>query len=113
MSSVAQVLREQAALISICLDGLASPPRAATPAQISSLLSGMLAARAALQSQPLPADDCELQAAFEQYRRQLQRLSDLLPAIHRALLAEHARIEAQRSRLRSAAAWAGASRQTL
>jgi hypothetical protein len=40
-------------------------------------------------------------------------LRDLLPSLHRQLLAERSRLEAQRSRVQSAAQWARASRQTL
>jgi hypothetical protein len=43
----------------------------------------------------------------------MERLRDLLPSIHAQLLAERARIEAERARLRAASEWACASRQTL
>jgi hypothetical protein len=92
---------------------------------MAALLSELLRAGAALRAEPIPAkgkgngndngnsNDPELDSELELYRRNVERLRDLLPSIHRQLLAERARLEAQRARVRSAAEWARASRQTL
>jgi len=117
MSSLLQIMRDRNRRLSFCLDTLAAkPPReAVTPKEMSALLSELLAAGAGFRSHPLPPEgnDQDLDRELAQYRRQVERLRDLLPSIHRALLTEKARIEAQRSRLRSATEWARASRQTL
>lgn len=90
-------------------------PTVVSPEQMATLLSELLAAGAALRAEPIPAkgNDLELDAELEAYRGHVERLRDLLPSIHHQLLAERARIEGQRSRVQSAAAWARASRQTL
>jgi hypothetical protein len=43
----------------------------------------------------------------------LQCLRDWMPSIHRHLLAEKARLEAERTRIESAVEWAQGSRHTL
>jgi hypothetical protein len=82
---------------------------------MAGLLSELLRAGMGLRAEPLPARgfDPELDEEIDQYRRHVEHLRDLLPSIHRQLLAERARLEAQRSRVQAAAAWARASRQTL
>jgi hypothetical protein len=89
--------------------------RAASPEEINGLLSQLLQFGASLRAEALPAPgiDPEADAEIEQYRRNVERLRELLPAIHRQLLAERTRIEAQRARLATAEDWARASRQTL
>ena len=88
---------------------------AASPEEISELLTELLHAGASLRAEPLPetGTDSELDREREEYRRQLERLRELLPSIHDQLLAERDRLEAQRARVQSAAQWAQASRQTL
>ncbi len=83
--------------------------------QMATVLSELLRTGAWLRAQPLPqqADDPELYRELQQYREYMQRLSALLPSIHSQLLAERARLEAQRARVRAAGEWARASRQTL
>jgi hypothetical protein len=90
-------------------------PAGRTPEPMAALLSELLRAGAGLRAEPLPAkgSDPKLDAELDQYRRHVERLRDLLPSIHRQLLAERTRIEAQRTRVRSATEWARASRQTL
>ncbi len=89
--------------------------RVATPEEISSLLSELLRAGTELRAEPALAKgiDLELDRELGHYRRNVERLRDLLPSIHGQLLAERARLEAQRARVQSAAEWARASRQTL
>jgi hypothetical protein len=116
MPSRLQIMRDTNQRLRLCLDRIASKPEAAvTPEQMGALLSELLAAGAGLRTPALPAagDDRELDHELAEYRQQVERLRDLLPSIHRALLAERARIEAQRSRLQSTTEWARASRQTL
>jgi hypothetical protein len=82
---------------------------------MTALLSELLSAGANLREQSIPpkGDDLELDQAIENYRGSVERLREILPFIHRQLLAERARIENHRARVSSAAAWATASRQTL
>ncbi len=82
---------------------------------IAMLLSELMRAGAHLREHPLPAVGADPEFDFElrQYRSHVERLRALLPSIHGQLLAERARLEAQRARVRSAAEWARASRQTL
>ena len=89
--------------------------RVITQEEISSLLSELMRAGAELHSRPIPAagDDAGFDSELRQYCLQVERLRDLLPAIHAGLLVERARIEAQQSRMLSAAEWARASQQTL
>lgn len=86
-----------------------------TPEIMAALLSELLRVGAALRAEPIPAKGVapELDAELETYRRRVEKLRDLLPAMHSHLLAERARWEAQRSRVQSAAQWARASRQTF
>lgn len=90
-------------------------PTGAMPEHMAALLSELLRAGAGLRAKPLPAkgEDPELEAELETYRSHVVRLRELLPSIHSQLLGERARLEAQRTRVQSAAEWARASRQTL
>ena len=115
--SLLQILRNSNRRLSFYLDSIAAKHgrEVVTPEQMGILLSELLAAGAGLRAQPLPVqgNDRELDIELAEYRRQVERLRDLLPSIHRALLTERSRIEAQRSRLQAATEWARASRQTL
>jgi len=100
------------------LDGMTAASgqrRVATPQDISELLSELSRVGARLRAEPLPTKgtDSELDQELEQYRRNVERVRELLPSIHGQLLAERARLGAQRARVPSAAEWARASRQTL
>lgn len=117
--SRSQDLRETNQRLRYWLDAMVSPggqPGAATtPQHIPALLSELVRAGAGLRAQPIPTQgiDPEFDGELEQYRRHVERLRALLPSIHGQLLVERARLEAQRARMRSAAEWARASRQTL
>jgi hypothetical protein len=118
MPALLQVLRKTNHLLTSYFEIIAlrhAQSAAVTPEQMASLLSALLSAGAVLRAQalPVPGVDRELDLEVSQYRRNVERLRDFLPAIHKHLLAERARIEAQQSRLRTAAEWAEASRQTL
>jgi len=118
MSSLLLSLRDTNRRLGPWLDSITSRPgnpAAATPEQLTAVLSELLRVGALLRAQPLPphGDDPDLDGELAQYRLQVERLRALLPSIHRHLLAERARLEAQRARVRSAAEWARASRQTL
>lgn len=115
--SRSQQLRETNHRMRFWLDSMLAqgPPSLATPEHMAALLSELLRAGAGLRAEPLPPKgvDPELDAELDEYRRHVERLRELLPFLHRQLLAERARLEAQRTRVRSAAEWARASRQTL
>lgn len=111
-----QDLRETNSRLCSCLDSLApnhtQPSAPATPQQMAGLLSELM--RAGQWLRALPADeDPALERELANYRKNVERLRDLLPTIHRALLAERARLEQERARVESAAEWARRSRQTL
>lgn len=91
------------------------PISSVTPDHITALLSELVGVGAQLRMHPLPAKgtDPELESELERYRRNVERLREVLPSIHSQLLVERARLEAQRARMQSAAEWARASRQTL
>lgn len=118
MYSLSGLLRDTSHRLGSWLDGLESRtenPVIAKPEQLTGILSELLKTGAALREQPMPATraDPELDRELALYRRQVERLRELLPSIHRQLLLERARLEAQRSRVKAAAEWARASRQTL
>jgi len=87
-------------------------PRPANPQQMSGLLSELMRAGVTLRSLP-PNRNLALQKELNEYRELVERLRDMLPAIHEGLLRERARLEDERNRLVSASQWAEASRQTL
>ncbi len=101
------------------LDSLASDPshpnpspRAATPQQMSGLLSQLMLAGQWLRT--LPSDrGPALEQELSTYRKNVEHLRTVLPSIHNTLLRERARLEQDRTRMQSAAAWASGSRQTL
>lgn len=87
-------------------------PRAATPQQMSDLLSQLMHAGQRLRALPAQRDRSLEQEIWE-YRKEVELLRSMLPAIQASLLAERARLEGERERLNGAAAWAQASLQTL
>ena len=87
-------------------------PHAATPEQMSDLLSELMRAGQRLRALPEKRDG-NLEQEICEYRREVDRLRSFLPAIQASLLAERARLERERERLHGAAAWAEASLQTL
>ena len=87
-------------------------PRAATPQQMAGLLSELM--RAGQWLRTLPSDyGPELELELNAYRKNVERLRAVLPSIHNTLLRERARLEQERARVHSAAAWDTGSRQTL
>jgi hypothetical protein len=112
-----EALRDSNRRLSSWLDNMIVIPGkiGATPDCMGALLSELLRVGSELRSRPLPAAglDPAWDAELEEYRQHVERLRDLLPSIHTHLLAERARIEAQRTRIRAASEWACASRQTL
>lgn len=101
--------------LKVWLESIHEPWGVPAPEQMAALLSELLRVGASMRAEPSvnrghnPALDAELY----QYRCHVERLREILPAIHAQLLAERARLEVQRSRVQSAAEWARASRQTL
>jgi hypothetical protein len=101
------------------LDCLTPAPRQAadrapiaSPRHMAGLLSELM--RAGQWLRTLPADrDPALEAELGEYRKNVERLHQLLPSIHRTLLQERARLEQERARIQSSAEWARRSRQTL
>jgi hypothetical protein len=93
----------------------AGQPASITPESMAALLSELLHAGASLRVEPAPVKghDPEWDAELAIYVRHVEQLRELLPEIHRQLLAERAQIESQRTRVQFAAEWARASRQTL
>jgi len=116
LSSRTRNLRDTNRRLGSCLDRIATcrQPAPVTPEDMAGLLSELLQARAELRANPIPpqGDDLPLDAELTLYRSNVERLRELLPSIHHQLLAERARLEAQRARVRSAGEWVHASRQT-
>jgi len=114
-----QELRETNCRLSGWLDSLTldrtqpfAPARPATPQQMAGLLSELMRAGGWLRVLPKEREP-ELEQALSEYRRNVERLRQFLPAIHETLLKERARLEQQRARVESAAEWARRSRETL
>jgi hypothetical protein len=88
--------------------------RPATPRQMAGLLAELMRAGQCLRE--LPSEhhrDAALATEVNRYRRNVERLRDLLPSIHGALLRERARLEQERARVESATEWVRRSRQTF
>jgi len=118
MPSLLHNLRETNRRMSYWLDDMDArqeQPAVATSDQMAAMLTELLRTGGYLRSECLPqkADAPELHEELEEYRQHVRRLSELLPSIHSQLLAERARLESQRARVRAAAEWVRASRQTL
>ena len=118
-ATLARELREINSRIALCLDCLVSDPaqpqvctRPVTHPEMTKLLSELTCAGKWLRQLP---HECgpELAQQLSQYRRNVERVRDLLPSIHGALLRERSRLERERARVESAAQWARRSRETL
>jgi hypothetical protein len=115
---LAQALHETNSRLRSSLDHLpdsASPaalPRPATPQQMAELLSELRIAGQWLRTVPAEKTP-RLEQELREYRKNVERLRELLPSIHGALLRERARLEQERARVRSAREWVDRSRQTL
>jgi hypothetical protein len=87
---------------------------AATPRQMAGLLAELMRAGQCLRELPSEHErDAALETEVNQYRKNVERLRDLMPSIHGALLRERARLEQERARVESAAEWVRRSRQTF
>jgi len=119
MHQIAFELHESTGRLSFLMDSLPmsgssqeTTSRGISPQRMSALLSELM--RAGMWLRSMPADkDAVLQEELTKYRKQVERLRELLPGIHAALLGERARLEQERERMRAAAEWARASGQTL
>ena len=115
----AQNLHETNSRLCLWLESLAPDPtrpsaadHAVTPQFMAQLLAELM--RVGEWLRELPADkDSALEHELSDYRKNVERLRELLPLIHSALLRDRARLEQERARVKSAAEWARRSRQTL
>jgi hypothetical protein len=117
--ALAENLHQCNARLGACLSGLISgdnpaslPARSATPHHMASLLSELMRAGECLRSMPREKGPA-LQKEVSVYRKNVERLRELLPSIHATLLRERARLEQERARVGAAGEWARSSRQTL
>jgi hypothetical protein len=118
-TQLAENLHEINSRLRVLLTSVAPDPappnselHAATPQQMAGLLSELMHAGQWLRA--LPSDKGpELEQELGEYRKNVEHLRVALPSIHNTLLRERARLEQERARVASAAAWAGGSRQTL
>ena len=118
MPSLLQNLRETNGRMTHWFQGIFTAddqPVVATPEQMAAILSELLRTGGWLRAAPIPpiGDNPELHSELERYRQNVLRLHALMPSIHRELLAERARLEGQRSRVRAAEEWFRASRRTF
>jgi hypothetical protein len=113
VSHLAEDLRETNSRLHFWLDSMMpSAQRVPAARQMAGVLSELMRAGAWLRQLPEerePALADELTA----YRKNVERLREMLPTIHRALLEERSRLETERARVGSAAEWARRSRETL
>lgn len=113
--ALAENLRVTNTRLRLLLDSLKAdtenrPP--VNPQQMAGLLSELMQAGQWLRDLP-PERNFILENELNEYRVQMEHLRKILPAIQSALLRDRARLEQERARVRSAAAWARSSRQTL
>lgn len=92
--------------------GSLSDPRPASPQQMAGLLSELMRIGPCLRALP-SRRDAGLERELADYRKNVERLRELLPSIHGALLRERARLEQERSQVELAVKWAHGSSQTL
>jgi hypothetical protein len=116
---LARNLHETNARLGLWLDGLvadsagaSAQARVASPQQMAGLLSELMRAGEWLRDLPVSRDEA-VEQELTVYRKHVERLRDLLPSIHGALLRERGRLEQERARVESAAEWARGSRQIL
>jgi len=121
---IAENLHQCNARLGLALNGLAlsgldagsipgcQPVRAASPPQMAGLLSELMTAGEWLRSLPREQGP-DLQLELSLYRKNVERLRELMPFIHSALLQERAHLEQERGRVEAAGEWARRSRLTL
>lgn len=93
-------------------------PPSSAPATIDAqvlagLLESMALANQWLHELARELHDAELEKEIAGYKRDLERLGQVLPIIQEKLLTEKARLEQARAHLEAAAAWVQASKKTL
>ncbi len=117
--SLASHLHDSNLRLDQLLDHLARPvgdPVSGTagvsPQVMEALLSELLCVGQWMRRMPARAEG-DLAQQLSMYRQNVEKLRDLLPAIHATLLAEKARLEQERARVEAAAVWAKRSRETL
>ena len=116
---LAQALRETNGRLRSSLDRLlpdsashAALPRPATPQQMAELLSELRIAGQWLRT--VPAEKTPgVERELNEYRKNVERLRELLPSIHQTLLRERDRLEQESARVTAAREWVHRSRQTL
>ena len=116
MSAITDGLRETNRRLRALLEAVApggTEPVATTSGQLARLLTELLQVGEWLRDRPAPGTDPQLDEELIEYRGHMERLQSLLPALQTGLLAERARLEAERKHLQSAAAWASAGKKTI
>lgn len=111
-----QSLRQTNQRLRFWLESLELPPSPTTPLMpqlVAGLLSELLQAGERLRSGLPESPGLALEDELREYRRNLERLRERMPGIHKHLLEERARLEAERTRLEAAEEWAQGSRQIL
>jgi hypothetical protein len=116
---LAQALHETNGRLRSSLDRLlpdsGSPtalPRPATSQQMAELLSELRIAGQWLRT--VPAEKTPgVERELNEYRKNVERLRELLPSIHQTLLRERDRLEQESARVTAAREWVHRSRQTL
>ena len=116
---LSQRLHEANSRLAFWLDSLILDParpdaklRPAAPQQMAGLLSEMMRTGEWMRRLPEKRTP-ELERELGEYRKNVERLRDLLPAIHRSLVQERSRLDQERARVNAAAEWARRSSQTL
>jgi len=89
------------------------PTGLAASEHLMGLLSELRRAGEWLRAEMPSERGAELEIELKTYRQNVERLHELLPFMHSQLLQEKARLEAERTRIEAAEAWARSSRQTL
>jgi hypothetical protein len=96
------------------LRGEQEPSAAVVPPEFAGLLVEIRHATDCLRSRDLnAATDLELEKEVSAYRTTIEQLAKVLPSVSGRLLTEKARLEAARSHVMKAAAWAQARAKTL
>ena len=85
---------------------------AITPDLLAAAFTEILRVGEWLQQGGIRDSDPETDIEIRQYRSHLEQLRVLMPCLHAQLLTERARLEAERSHLETASAWAEVSHTT-